>query len=188
MGSEYMIAAAIVALCYLLGSIPSAYLLGKAFFRLDIREHGSGNIGTMNTRLIMGWLPALAVFAADCGKGAVAAWLAEYAGRDPLMGVAAAVAGHVCPVWLGFLGGKGLATTLGGLLWAMQPAAIAVFIIAWLLTYMVWRQSDLSSIAGGIAMVVLAFNMGPQPWMAVIGSIIAGKHYLSYQHSVTSPT
>ncbi len=183
MGFEFLPAMGIVALCYLLGSIPSAYLLGKAFFELDIREHGSGNMGTMNTRLIMGWLPALAVLLADCGKGALAAWLAQYLGADALLGAAAAVVGHIWPVWLKFSGGKGLATTLGGLLWAMQPTAIAVFIIAWLLTYVLWRQGDPSSIAGGIAMVVYALNMGPLLYITAIGAIIAGKHYLSYRHA-----
>lgn len=178
---DYLRIAGTIALCYLIGSIPSAYLLGKIYFKLDIREHGSGNMGTMNTRLIMGWLPALAVFFIDCSKGAVAAWLAGYWGSDALLGVAAAVAGHVWPVWLKFCGGKGLATTLGGLIWTLQPAAIAVFLVAWLITYALWRQGDPSSAAGGIAMAVFALNMGSLNWLALIGVIIAVKHYLSFR-------
>lgn len=185
---EYLRIAGTLALCYLLGSIPSAYLLGRVYFKLDIREYGSGNMGTMNTRLIMGWIPALAVFLIDCSKGALAAWLAGYWGSDALLGVAAAVTGHIWPVWLRFSGGKGLATTLGGLIWTMQPAAIAVFVIAWVLTYALWRLGDPASVAGGIAMAVYALNMGPLLWLAVTGMIIAGKHYLSFRSCTVNTT
>ena len=80
MAHDYWLIIGVIALCYLIGSIPSAYLMGKFCYNLDIREHGSGNIGTMNTRLIMGWLPAVAVFAVDCGKGAIAACIAAFWG------------------------------------------------------------------------------------------------------------
>ncbi len=179
----YLLMAETVALCYLIGSIPSAYLLGNACFHLDIREHGSGNMGTMNTRLIMGWLPALAVFIVDCGKGAAAAWIADCLGVDALLGVTAAVSGHIWPVWLKFSGGKGLATSLGGLLWSIQPVAIAVFIVAWLLVYALWRQADPAAMGGGFAMAVCALSTGPLIWLAALGLIIAFKHYLSYSRS-----
>jgi len=158
--------------------------MGKACYNLDIREHGSGNMGTMNARLTMGWLPAAAVFTVDCGKGAIAAWIASYWGVDPLLGVVAAVCGHIWPIWLKFSGGKGLATSLGGLLWTVQPLAIAVFIIAWLLVYALGHKDDPASACGGIAMSIFALSTGPSTWLAVLGVIIALKHYLSHrQHT-----
>ena len=161
MAHDYWLIIGVIALCYLIGSIPSAYLMGKFCYNLDIREHGSGNIGTMNTRLIMGWLPAVAVFAVDCGKGAIAACIAAYCGVDPLLGLAAAVSGHIWPVWLKFSGGKGLAAGLGGLLWSGQHLAIAVFVIAWLLVYALRRQDDVASACGAMAVAILALSTGP---------------------------
>ncbi|MGI6434473.1 MAG: glycerol-3-phosphate acyltransferase [Syntrophomonadaceae bacterium] len=172
---------AALVLCYLLGSIPSAYLLGKAFFNLDIREHGTGNMGTMNTRLIMGWLPAAVVFIVDCGKGMAAVWIAGWLGVDALLGVVSAVIGHIWPLWLRFSGGKGLATSLGGLLFSGQALTIAVFIAAWLLIYALYRQGDPASLGGGIAIALYALITGPFIWLTVLGGVIAGKHLLTWR-------
>lgn len=170
-----------VVLCYLVGSIPSAYLLGKVFFNLDIREHGTGNMGTMNTRLIMGWLPAAAVFIVDCGKGVAAVWIAGWLGVDALLGVVSAVAGHIWPLWLRFSGGKGLATSLGGLLCSWHPLTIVVFIATWLLIYALCKQGDPASLGGGIAIALYSLFTGPFIWLTVLGGVIACRHFLTWR-------
>ena len=102
------------------------------------------------------------------------------------MGLAAAVSGHIWPVWLKFSGGKGLAAGLGGLLWSGQHLAIAVFVIAWLLVYALRRQDDVASACGAIAVAILALSTGPLTWLAVLGAMIALKHFMSY-HQYRQP-
>ena len=105
----------IIMISYLLGSIPSAYLLGR-IYGIDIRRTGSGNVGTMNTRATLGWKPAGLVLLLDLAKGMLAVYLAGIAGIDLMLAGSMAVLGHVCPLWLKFKGGKGLATGAGALI------------------------------------------------------------------------
>lgn len=137
----------LVLAAYLLGSIPTAVWVGKVFYRVDIREHGSGNAGATNTVRVLGWKAGIPVMIFDVFKGWLAVHMASW--FDPglsdggmqylqiCMG-AAAVLGHVYPVYAGFRGGKGVATLLG--------AGIALF------PYASW-------IAVGIFLVVL-FSSG----------------------------
>lgn len=128
----------LVLAAYLLGSISGSLVLGR-WRRVDIREQGSGNAGGTNALRTQGWKFALGVSLIDVAKGAFAAWLAmRYA---PLSGplsvtghgylaVAAAVIGHVWPVWHGFRGGKGAATLVGGLL-VLWPWVILPVLLVW---------------------------------------------------------
>ena len=93
----------IIMISYLLGSIPSAYLLGR-IYGIDIRRTGSGNVGTMNTRATLGWKPAGLVLLLDLAKGMLAVYLAGIAGIDLMLAGSMAVLGHVCPLWLKFKG------------------------------------------------------------------------------------
>jgi len=132
---------------YLLGSIPTSIIVGKLFFRTDIRAHGSGNAGGTNTFRVFGWKAGVFVSAFDVAKGAAAALIGAALGRAlgsgagfpawapapevlGLSGGVAAVAGHVWTVFARFRGGKGVACA-GGLLLALSPlpflAAAAVF-------------------------------------------------------------
>lgn len=126
-------------IAYALGSIPAAYLVGRLVRGIDIRQAGEGNVGARNVFHEVGAAWGLAVFAVDIGKGAAAALLF---GRSPLwqLGTAAffLVLGHAYPIWLGFVGGKGLASA-GGFTIALFPWAALIgggaSGVAWLLTH-----------------------------------------------------
>lgn len=119
-----------VVLAYLAGSIPSSVWAGKLFHGIDIREHGSGNAGATNTIRVLGWKTGIPVLIFDLFKGWLAAMLPKFLAAAPensetmmvLMIVCgmAAILGHVFPLFAGFRGGKGVATTFGVLL-ALHP-------------------------------------------------------------------
>jgi len=154
----------VILLAYLLGSIPFGYLLPYAMRRIDIREHGSGNVGATNVYRVAGLLPALTVGALDFlkGWGAVAAGAVLLPGQSGwsrvLVGLTA-IAGHNWPVWLGFKGGKGVITSAGVFLYlAWLPLVAAV--TAWFLAYEFSGFVSLGSISSGltIAITVFIFN------------------------------
>jgi glycerol-3-phosphate acyltransferase PlsY len=127
---------------YILGSIPSAYLVARLRKGIDIREVGSKNMGAMNVYYQVGMLEAALVLLADVGKGIVAILLARWLGLSltfQLLTGLAAVVGHAFPVFLKFRGGKGGATTLGILLFLM-PKAIPFFVIAAVIALFVTRN------------------------------------------------
>ncbi|MBD2861330.1 MULTISPECIES: glycerol-3-phosphate 1-O-acyltransferase PlsY [Paenibacillus] len=108
-----------VIVAYLLGSISFSFLYGKWFKGIDIRKHGSGNAGATNTLRVIGVGPAIAVLLLDAAKGIGAVWIGKWlgAGSDvsyiPILAGLAAIAGHNWPIYFGFKGGKGIATTIG---------------------------------------------------------------------------
>ena len=117
-------ATTMIIIAYLLGSIPSAVWIGKKYYGIDIREHGSKNAGTTNMLRVLGRRAALPVFALDFLKGFVAVTIIELMQYDDLIGqndlinlkivaVFAAVLGHIFPIFAGFRGGKGVATLVG---------------------------------------------------------------------------
>src|SRR5215471_20598444 len=105
---------------YVLGSLPTSYLVGKLAAGVDLREHGSRNLGATNVFRVLGWKYAIPVLLIDAGKGTVAAaFLSRIAGNQPWMPLvvgSAAILGHVFTVFLKFRGGKGVATAAGVLL------------------------------------------------------------------------
>ena len=119
-----------VVLAYLAGSIPSAVWAGRIFHGIDVREHGSGNAGATNTVRVLGWKTGIPVLIFDLFKGWLAAMLPKFLGAAPegseimmLLQIAcgmAVIIGHVFPLFAGFRGGKGVATTFGVLL-ALHP-------------------------------------------------------------------
>ncbi|WP_434084043.1 glycerol-3-phosphate 1-O-acyltransferase PlsY [Halalkalibacter oceani] len=103
---------------YLLGSISFSYIIAKKIKKVDIRQHGSGNAGATNTLRVLGVGPAVAVLALDIVKGIAAVWLGillapDQSGLFPALAGLAAILGHNWPVYYGFRGGKGVATTIG---------------------------------------------------------------------------
>lgn len=132
----------VVLAAYLLGSIPSSVWIGKIFYGIDVREHGSGNAGTTNTIRILGYKAGIPVFIIDALKGWFAVFLTKIVfGYFPLiempeyMSLIAAVAvvlGHIFPVFAGFRGGKGVATLLGvgfGLIPIPALIALGIFMV-----------------------------------------------------------
>jgi len=195
------------ALGYLLGSIPFGLLLTRAAGLGDIRNVGSGNIGATNVlRTGNKWLAA-ATLLLDGLKGTVAVWLGSYFGIWQLAREAAAIAasqgagvaviapdgllpyaaagglgaflGHIYPVWLGFKGGKGVATYIGVLLGLALPAGLA-FCAIWLLTAAVTRYSSLAAIFASIATPLVVWLFGA-PQLAVM--LVPLSFLLLYKHS-----
>ncbi|SNS09062.1 acyl-phosphate glycerol-3-phosphate acyltransferase [Sphingomonas laterariae] len=148
---------------YLLGSVPFGVLLTRAAGAGDLRSIGSGNIGATNVlRTGRKGLAALTLLL-DGAKGAVAVLIAAQVGPD-LAPVAAVGAffGHLYPVWLGFNGGKGVATLLGIALALLWPAGLA-FAVVWIGTALITRYSSLGGMAAALAPPVVAALMGNYP-------------------------
>ena len=141
---------------FLLGSIPTGYLVARAK-GVDIRQHGSGNIGATNVFRTLGKPLGILVFFIDALKGFGAVWLANHFGEAcPWTGIVAAVsaiAGHNYTPWLGFKGGKGIATSAGVLL-ALMPWAVLAIAIVWIVTFKVSRYVSLASICAAAALPV----------------------------------
>jgi len=140
---------------YLIGSIPTALIVGKLIFGVDIREHGSKNPGATNTLRVLGKKSAVFVLIIDIAKGALAASLPMYFNLDaePLYFGFAAVVGHCFPIFAGFKGGKAIATTAGALLIAnfylLVIAYVAFFLVIFLTKYVF-----IGSISVGISMLI----------------------------------
>ena len=143
---------------YLLGSIPFGLILAKLFGLGDLRQIGSGNIGATNVlRAGSKWLAALTLIL-DAAKGTVAVLLAAHWGEEAaILAGLGAFLGHLFPVWLGFRGGKGVATYIGVLLGLYLPAA-AAFCVIWLVVAFATRYSSLSALVasgGSVCVLVL---------------------------------
>ncbi len=153
---------ALIALfAFAVGSIPFGLVVGRLFFATDIRAQGSGNIGAMNALRSLGKRGAVAVLLLDVAKGALPVLLAARFGSGAAIQAVAALAavlGHCFSPWLGFNGGKGVATMLGATL-ALSPAAVAVAVLGWLLGAIVLTpySSVGSMIAGVLVIPSLAF-------------------------------
>lgn len=149
-----------IVLGYLLGSIPFGLILTRLAGAGDIRQVGSGNIGATNVLRTGRKGIALATLILDGGKGAVAYFLGEW--LQPGLGMPAAAGaffGHLFPVWLGFKGGKGVATLLGISLAMLWPAGL-VFAIVWLAVFALFRWSSLAGMMAAVAVPVTAAVLG----------------------------
>lgn len=148
---------------YLIGSIPTALIVSRSFFKIDIREYGSGNMGATNTFRVLGSKFGTIVMVGDVLKGmlAVALYnLLPYYIENPIdrtnlmigLGLAAVV-GHIYPIWAQFKGGKGVATLFGMVL-AIQPLVAVNCVAVFLLVLYLTRYVSLSSILAGIALPI----------------------------------
>ncbi len=139
----------ILAIGYLLGSIPFGYLIARLAGGRDIRNEGSGNIGATNVTRTLGLGAGLATLALDGGKGACAVWLAMRLGGDLSASFAfaaiGAILGHMFPVWLRWRGGRGVATAIGAFLVIGWIATLADLLV-WVVAMIIWRYASLSSI------------------------------------------
>ncbi len=144
---------------YLLGSVPFGLVMTKAAGLGDIRDIGSGNIGATNVLRTGRRDLALATLLLDGGKGAIAVAIAYLAGWRPELAGAAAFLGHCFPVWLGFKGGKGVATFMGTLFALHWPAGVFAG-AAWLVVARVSRYSSLAALVAASASPFVFFAMG----------------------------
>ena len=148
-----------IIIAYLLGSIPSAVWIGKKYYGIDIREHGSKNAGTTNMLRVLGRRAALPVFLLDFLKGFVAVTLTEILKYDAyindmwlinikIIAVFAAVLGHIFPIFAGFRGGKGVATLVGAIMGVNAPLVLLCFGV-WFLVLMITHYVSLASMVAG---------------------------------------
>ena len=148
---------ALLALSYLIGATPTSYWVGRAFHGLDLREHGSGNLGAANAFRTMGLKWALPIVAVDVTKGFVPVWFFPgLAGADLRWTLAfggAAIVGHIFSLWVGFRGGKGIATSAGVFL-ALAPWAVLGGFVVWAVLTLPTGYVSLGSIGAAAALPV----------------------------------
>jgi acyl phosphate:glycerol-3-phosphate acyltransferase len=166
-------------IAYLLGSIPFGLLVVKALGGPDIRAIGSGNIGAANVARNAGKSAGILTLLLDAGKGYLAVWLAEYftQGNIRWMMIAAvcAVVGHMFPAWLGFKGGKGVATGLGVFI-PICWQAVAAGMVLWLAVVIFWRYSSLGSISAAVALPIFVYLLyapgHAPPEVVTLGTVV----------------
>ena len=152
----------ILAIGYLLGSMPNGYFAGRWLKGIDLRQYGSGSTGATNVLRNVGKAPALVVFLLDVGKGALAVLLAKSFGLNDWVQVLAglaALAGHIWPMWLGWKGGKAVATGLGMFLGLAWPVGLACFGL-FMAVISISRIVSLSSVVASISLPVLMVLSG----------------------------
>jgi glycerol-3-phosphate acyltransferase PlsY len=174
---------------YLIGSIPFGFLIAKSR-GIDIRRHGSGNIGATNVLRVVGKKEGIFAFILDFLKGLLGVFAGFYFGGEQyavLMGIAATVAvilGHNYTFWLGFKGGKGIATSAGALV-ALMPWAILVALGFWLILFYSTRIVSLASIAaalslpvtiGGMLALGLADDVALLPLSLAVAALATWRH------------
>jgi glycerol-3-phosphate acyltransferase PlsY len=146
---------ALLFVSYLLGSTPTSYLIGKYLHGIDLREHGSGNLGATNAFRVLGARSAVPVVLVDIGKGLLPVWLfpglvAGGLGWTLAYGTAA-IAGHMFSVWVGFRGGKGMATSAGVFL-GLAPWAVLGGLVLWCALTFGTGYVSVGSIAAAVAL------------------------------------
>jgi len=186
----------LVALAYLLGSIPFGWILAKLFGGADIRKSGSGNIGATNVARVVGPAAGILTLLLDAAKGALAVWLAghfaDHRATPMSLAAVAALVGHCFPVWLKFKGGKGVATALGVFLMLAPLAAIGA-IVFFLAVVLMWRYVSLGSVSAAAAMPLLIYFLWAPghapPLVVTFGTLFAAalvivKHDANLQRLV----
>lgn len=195
MGLGIGISVVLIVLAYLLGSLPTGYLVGYALQGIDIRQYGSGGTGATNVLRTLGKKPALFVLIVDILKGAIAvllvklgyAWMIAQpwaAGFDWLswqpwavtLAGLVAILGHSRSVWINFTGGKSVATGLGVICTMAWPVGLGA-LLAFGLTLGIWRIVSLGSILAALTAVVLMFVTG-QPIPYLLLAIAAGLYVI----------
>lgn len=168
----------IAVVSYLLGNISSGIIVARAFGAGDIRKRGSGNSGTTNVLRTLGWLPSVITLAGDCLKGLIACLLGRWFGGDlgMLLAGLCVTLGHDFPVFFGFKGGKGIATSLGMIL-VISPALalslLAVVLIVVAITGLMSLGSVMVSVAYPILTAII-FRGHENYHLFVIFSIVCG--------------
>lgn len=161
-------------IAYILGSIPSAVWIGKKYYGIDIREHGSKNAGTTNMLRVLGRRAAIPVFVLDFFKGFVAVTLIGLMRYDAdissawlinlkILGVFAAVLGHIFPIFANFKGGKGVATLVGAVT-GIYPQIVFLCFAVWLLVFMISHYVSLASMTAGCCFPLLVVIYSSSEW------------------------
>lgn len=171
----------LLVLAYLLGSIPSGVWIGKIFFHIDIRRHGSGNIGTTNTYRVLGPIAGAIVMALDISKGAVATLLPTFfhiTAISPLIFGLMAILGHTFSIFDKFKGGKAVATSAGMLL-AYKPAFFFLAAGIWILVILLTSMVSLASMIG-FTLTTIAIFFTHDILLSVMAVILT--FFIFYRH------
>jgi glycerol-3-phosphate acyltransferase PlsY len=150
---------------YLLGSVPTSYIVGRWIAGKDLRQHGSKNLGATNVYRVLGLKYAIPVAFVDVTKGVVAVTvIAPQVSAEPWVPIAfatAAVLGHVFPVFLKFRGGKGVATA-GGAVLVLAPTALAVSLVVWVVALTLTGYMSVASVLGALVFPVAVWFTTPE--------------------------
>ena len=185
-----------IVLAYVVGSIPAAYIAGKVTRGIDLRQHGSGNLGATNVYRVLGAKTAIVVLLFDAAKGAVPAlWFPRLFGIDragshavTLWAIAfgiAAIIGHVRPVFLLWKGGgKGVATA-SGVFGALAPAAIGVTLLVWFSVLVLSGYMSLASLAGAAVLpLAIAFLRGIRSPLFAVSVVVAAFVFWTHRSNI----
>ena len=170
---NYLLAASGFLLGYVFGSIPCGLWLVQAFHGIDIRKYGSGNIGTTNVFRTVGPKTAAAVLAGDMLKGILALYIASKVSAEPIilaLTALGALLGHNYSLFLGFKGGKGVATGLGLFLY-MLPWGAAAGLGVWILIVLITRYVSLGSVIAAIVAASVGWYLNYPAPFAVFGTL-----------------
>lgn len=180
---------------YLLGSIPTAVWVGKARYGVDVREHGSKNAGATNTFRVLGKKPGIVVLSIDILKGFTAVFLPFVLGKGAwgsetlihlqLVSALCAVVGHVLPVFAGFRGGKGVATSLGVIIGIHPPAAaicLGIFLIVFIASNFVSLGAMIAACAFPIVLVTI-FGIR-SPWLLVFSVVLSAAVIYAHKKNI----
>lgn len=170
------------AVAYLIGSIPNGLIIGKLFWQIDLRKHGSKNIGATNAYRTLGAKPAALIFIMDLLKGIIGVWLGSYMIGTPLamiLGGIAAIIGHNWSIFLKFTGGKGVATSLGVIAMLMPQVTIVVF-VTWVVIVYLTKYVSLASIVAAMMVPICSYFFN-EPLEYLCFSILAAV-FVIYRH------
>jgi len=171
------------ALAYLLGGIPWALIIGLRFYRIDVRTMGSGNLGATNVLRVLGAKAAAATFVLDVGKGFLGVWIAaqlvpvasfgDLANQwAMIVATMAAILGHSYSPYIGFKGGKGVATAAGALLVLTGWQMWLILFFTWLLVIALFRMVSLGSIVIAIEYPLLCLVLRPGDWLVIAFAVL----------------
>lgn len=184
-----------VLAAYLIGAIPTGFIFCKLLKGIDIRQHGSGNVGATNVFRTLGKGPGIAVFVVDFSKGLLAVTVIPFVfkklfpemsmlnGSLYLMLGAAAIAGHIWTVFLNFKGGKGVATT-AGVMAGLAPFLLLAGLIIWVIIFLIWRYVSLASIFAAISLPLLAALTGKGLYFIFFCSILCIVGIYSHRSNI----
>jgi glycerol-3-phosphate acyltransferase PlsY len=181
-----MIPFLLLILAHVVGATPTSHLVAKAIYGIDLRTRGSGNLGATNTFRVLGWKAALPVMIVDVFKGWLPAWLFPQIDGSPVWGLAvayggAAILGHVYSFWVGFRGGKGIATS-GGVYIAVAPLAVLAALLVWGVTVWVTRIVSLGSMLAAVAVSVAVFVVPHEGGAVLQGFTLALTAFVIWAH------
>lgn len=173
-------------LAYMLGSTPTSYCVGRWFFKTDLREHGSGNLGATNVFRVLGLRAAAPVVLVDVAKGWLPVWLFPQLHGDAAFtwvlgyGVAA-ILGHVFSFWMGFSGGKGVATS-GGVILALAPWAVLVGAGVFFAVAFTTRIASLGSLTAASVLPVAVWALPHQGGSRTVWFTILMAAFVFWSH------